>query len=85
MGPIEVRSRTLALETSGCAHVQRYMSALSRRGELQGQDCASMDGAQAFSLTMCSKRVRLADATYMTADGCTAESAAFTESSFAVN
>ena len=40
------------------------MAALSRRGELLGQDCASMDGAQAFTLTMCSKRVRLADATW---------------------
>ena len=42
MGPIEVRSRTLALETSGCAHVQRYMSALSRRGNesLVTSNCA---------------------------------------------
>ena len=57
---MEVRSRPLAVETAGCAHAQRYMASLSRRGDLLRQDCASMDGAQAYTLSMCSTRVRLA-------------------------
>lgn len=64
IGPVEVRSRPLALTTAGCAHADRYMAALSRRGDALESDCASMDGAQAFTLTMCSPTTLLADATW---------------------
>ena len=57
---LQVRSRPLALQAAGCGHAQRYMAALSRRAELQRGDCASMDGAQAFTLTMCSGARRAA-------------------------
>ena len=64
IGPVEVRSRPLALTTAGCTHADRYMEALSRRGDALESDCASMDGAQAFTLTMCSAATNLADATW---------------------
>lgn len=64
VGPIEVRSRALARETARCEAARRYMAALSRRGDARRRDCASMDGSQAFTLTMCSPRVLLADATW---------------------
>ena len=71
IGPLEVRSRALALAVAECHEARRYMRAISALGDARADSAggradpgASMDGGQALPLAMCVRRALLADATW---------------------
>jgi hypothetical protein len=60
-GPLEVRSRALALDVASCAYADRYFSAMSVRKGANNLMCVSADGGQGHAIGHCIPSLEVAD------------------------
>ena len=60
-GPLDVRSRPLALAMARCEYATRYFRAMSHRGERTRELCISADGGQGIAIGECMGTVDVVD------------------------
>ncbi|KAL1521590.1 hypothetical protein AB1Y20_021249 [Prymnesium parvum] len=60
-GPLDVRSRPLALAMAKCEYASRFFQEVSRRGERTRKLCYSADGAQGTAMSSCMSPLSIVD------------------------